>query len=1050
MRRQQERCRLPDDGRVDTALTGTITFLFTDLEGSTRRWEQFPQAMPAALGRHDAILRTAIEGNGGTVVKTTGDGMMAVFGGAIGAATASLEAQRALIAEPWGETGPLRVRMGIHCGEAELRDGDYFGTTVNRAARIMAAGHGGQVLLSASAASLALELLPAGSALRDLGEHHLRDLGRPEHLYQLVHPDLPADFPRLVTARQPGADLPSRVAALIGRNEEIEQISTRLADGSVRLLTLVGPGGTGKTTLAIRVATDLAGRFRDGASFVDLSNAHDTNAVLVAVARAIGLGEIIDRPLQDELGRPPARAADAARARQPRAGHRSGRRRGQLLSDCPGLTVLATSREPLHVRAEQLFPVLPLALPPEDHGRVTAAAIRDVAAVRLFVDRAHVVRPEFEVTDDNAAAVAEICRRLDGLPLAIELAAARLRLFSPEVLRDRLDDRLNLLRSGPRDLPERQQTLRAAMDWSYELLSHGEQRLFEMLAAFASAEVTAIEAVIDEAGAADDGDLDVLDGLAGLVEKSLLRRVDTPGAEPRVAMLQTIREFAADRLDQRPDVASRVRRAHALYYADLARRLRADLMTGAREAALEALHADVGNLRIAWTHWVDAADLEHLDGLAKTLLALDDAHGWYLDTANLATDMLAVLSAAPASAERVNQEIALRITIARALMTTKGFTPEVEDTFVGALELFERGADVRLQFSVLSGLASLYMFRAQLDETARIGRQILAFGDAEQDDAIRIYGHLLIGSTLVNVDDLRGGLEHLDQAISLFPERPTATRTARVGADARVACLTTAAFALRLLGHLDQAAERADAALALASALDHPFTSAYAHFHAGVLRLWRREPAIALDLSTALLDLADEHEFRIWTATGSALHGAARVELGDVDAGLAEIEGGIGLYGDLRSPPIFWPFLLYVQAQALAIAGRPADGLRVLDDALRILEGSRVSNLPELHVLRGDLLRALAAGDARGAADAEPWYRQALEGATELGAGTVVLRAATRLAGLRVAAGDPAGASAVLIPIFAQFTEGFDTADLRDARELLEGAGSAGTTAAAD
>ena len=277
------------------------------------------------------------------------------------------------------------------------------------------------------------------------------------------------------------------------------------------------------------MATDLADQFRDGASFVDLSNAHDTNAVLVAVARAIGLGEIIDRPLQDEL-------VDRLRDRRMllvldnlEQVTEAAAAVAQLLSDCPGLTVLATSREPLHVRAEQLFPVLPLALPPEDHGRVTAAAIRDVAAVRLFVDRAHVVRPEFEVTDDNAAAVAEICRRLDGLPLAIELAAARLRLFSPEVLRDRLDDRLGLLRSGPRDLPERQQTLRAAMDWSYELLSPGEQRLFEMLAAFASAEVTAIEAVIDDAGAADDGDLDVLDGLAGLVEKSLLRRVDTPG-----------------------------------------------------------------------------------------------------------------------------------------------------------------------------------------------------------------------------------------------------------------------------------------------------------------------------------------------------------------------------------------------------------------------------------------------------------------------------------------------------------------------------------------
>ena len=242
--------------------------------------------------------------------------------------------------------------------------------------------------------------------------------------------------------------------------------------------------------------------------------------------------------------------------------------------------------------------------------------------------------------------------------------------------------------------------------------------------------MTAIEAVIDDAGAVDGEAVDVLDGLAGLVEKSLLRRVDAPGGEPRVAMLQTIREFATDRLDQRPEVASRVRRAHAVYYADLARRLRLKLTSGERETALEGLHADVGNLRIAWAYWVAARDLEQLDGLAKTLIALDDAHGWYLDTARLASDMLAVIEAVPPSPERINQEIGLRTTLARALMATKGFTPEVEAAFAGALERFEQGADVRQQFAVLRGLASLYLFRAQLDKSAALGREILLLGEA--------------------------------------------------------------------------------------------------------------------------------------------------------------------------------------------------------------------------------------------------------------------------------------------------------------------------------
>ena len=581
-------------GGVDSQPTGTITFLFTDLEGSTRLWEQFPEGMKGALMRHDAILRAAIEASGGRVVKATGDGMMAVFGSAVDAAAAGLAAQRALAQEPFAETGPLRVRMGLHAGQAEQRAGDFFGPTVNRTARIMAAGHGGQVLLSMSAAALAGERLPSGAGLLDLGEHRLRDLGRPEHVFQLVHPDLASSFPPLAVPGPALANLPVRDAELVGRHTELEQIRDRLEDASVRLLTLIGPGGTGKTTLAIRVAADLSPGFPDGVCFVDVSNARDTNAVLVAIARAVGLGEIMDRPLQEEL-------TDRLRDRRlllvldnlEQVTEAAGAV-AQLLRDCPGLTVLATSREALHVRAEHVYPVPPLGLPPAGPHKASALQVGGYEAVQLFIDRARAVRPDFQLTDGNAAAVAEICRRLDGLPLAIELAAARLRLFSPDVLRDRLGDRLGLLRSGPRDLPERQQTLRATMDWSYELLEPGEQRLFEFLAVFADAELAAVEAVADRLGPVDGIHLDVLDGLAGLAEKSLVRQVDVPGSEPRVAMLETIREFAADRLDQRPDVGARARRAHATHFADVARRWRGDLTGDQREAALAAMTADVG------------------------------------------------------------------------------------------------------------------------------------------------------------------------------------------------------------------------------------------------------------------------------------------------------------------------------------------------------------------------------------------------------------------------------------------------------------------------
>jgi predicted ATPase/class 3 adenylate cyclase len=1028
-------------GGVDLPSARTITFLFTDLEGSTRLWEQSPDGMKDALKLHDAILRAAIEAAGGQVVKTTGDGMLAAFGSAVDALTASLAAQLDLAAESWAETGPLRVRMGVHCGQAEQRGGDFFGPTVNRTARIMAAGHGGQVLLSEAAGALAREALPAGAALIDLGEHRLKDLGRAEHLFQLAAPGLPSTFPPLVTVRAAGVDLPARAAELIGRENELSEINGRLEDGSVRLLTLTGPGGTGKTTLAIRVAEDLAPGFPGGACFVDLSGARDANAVLVAIARAIGLGEIIDRPLEDELvdhlrDRRMLLVLDNFEQVTAAAGVVA-----RLLSECPRLTVLATSREALHVRAERVYPVQPLALPPVGRDAASARSIGGFEAVQLFVDRARAVRPDFELTDDNAQAVAEICRRLDGLPLAIELAAARLRLFSPDVLRERLGDRLGLLRSGPRDLPERQQTLRATMDWSYELLEPGERRLFELMAVFADAEIAAVEAVTDGVGDIDGVALEVVDGLAGLAEKSLVRLVDQPSGEPRVAMLETIREFAADRLDQRPDVGERARRAHATHYAAVASQLRADLTDTERGAALAALGADVANLRIAWAYWVAARDLEQLDQLAGPLMILDDAHGWYLDTVGLTRDMLVVLEAVPSSPDRVGQEIALRTSLARALMATKGFTPEVEAAFASAVELFEGGADVRQQYSVLRGLASLYLFRAQLDESARLGREILALGEREGDPSMLIDGHLLVGITLMSFDDLHGGLDHFDRAISLFPAQRTRPRSARVGNDPRISCLTTSGLTLWLLGYPDRAAERANAGLALAAELDHPFTSAYARFHAGLLRLWLRDAESALDLAVGLLELAEEHELRIWAATGSCLLGAAQVDLGRFDEGLANVRNGIDLYGELRSPPIFWPFLLFVDARASAHAGRPAEGLRPIEAAIEILSpGTGASMLPELHLIKGDLLAALAPDEASGRSSAEAWYRLAFDRAGELGARMAQLRAATRLARHRQADGEPEAGARILAPVYETFTEGFETADLLEARDLLAAA----------
>jgi predicted ATPase/class 3 adenylate cyclase len=1018
----------------------TFTFLFTDLEGSTRLWEKFPDAMKGALRRHDLLLGSAIEAAGGRVVKSTGDGLMAVFANPADGAAASLAAQQALKAEPWPDTGPLRVRMGLHTGAVEVRGDDYFGPTVNRTARLMAAGHGGQVLFSAATAALATDGLPAGASLADLGEHRLKDLGRPERVFQLVHPDLGRDFPPLVTVSSLAAP-PTLAATFIGRAAEIAAIGERLADPAVRLLTLLGPGGTGKTTLAIRAAEE-ATEFPDGVAFVDLSGARDNDAVLVAIARAIGVGEAGEGPLQ---------AAVIKRLRDLRIlllldnleqVTRAAGLVAAILADCPRLKMLATSREALHIRAEHVFPVPPMALPASSDRRVTVKAIEGCEAVRLFVDRASAIRPDFVLTDENAATVAEICHGLDGLPLAIELAAARLRLLSPQALLAQLQDRLKLLRSGPRDLPERQQTLRAAIDWSYELLSDEEKRLFELLAVFDSADVGDVEAVAAEVDQTDAASVDLLDCLASLVEKSLVRRIDDASGSARLAMLQTIRAFAADRLAQNADRTERARRAHAAHYAGLAGCLLGDLNGARRNQGLDAMVADAGNFRAAWRYWIAAGDLEQLEKLSDPLQILNDARGWYADTVAITTDLLAVLGK-DETPERAGLEITLRTSLARALMTTKGFTPEVEEAYSGAIDLFERGVEGSKQYPVLYGLSRLYALRAEGEKALRLGGEILALGEREKSLRMQIEGHLSIGTTMVFATDVEAGLAHLDTAIALFPKLPDHAFRGVSTADPRVPCYTTSGFALFFLGFPDSALQRADSAIALAEEIGHPFTTAYANFHAGLLHFWRREPELAVARATRVLEVADEYDFKIWTAVGTCLLGAARSAAGDAEDGLATLRGGLDQYRSLHSPPVFWPMLLSMDAAACGRAGKAADGLPSIEAAIRMLSvppGAVV--LADVLIIKGDLI-AILPGVGEGGNAAEALYRKALDDAAGRKVRLPQLRAATRLARLVPAGPEGEAARDALATVYATFTEGFATRDLAEARDLLAAAAPA-------
>jgi predicted ATPase/class 3 adenylate cyclase/DNA-binding CsgD family transcriptional regulator len=819
--------------------SGTVTFLFTDVQQSTRPRERDRATSAAAVERHLRSLREIVESNHGVLFNTVGNAGHAAFSTAPDAIAAALASQRSQAAvEGMDARRSLNVRVALHTVTAEPRDGLYLVPGLNRLAHLLEAGHGGQVLLFQSVRDLALDALPVDAALRDLGRHRLRDLLEPERVYQLLHPELPAEFPPLKSLNTQPNNLPLQPTPFLAREREVDQVAALLRQDDVHLLTLTGPGGVGKTRLALQAAAEVIDDFPDGVFFVPLAPLSDPELVAGTIATVLDVRAEPGRSLVDALTAYLStrrvllvldnfeHVAEAA----PTV--------AELLGAVERLSVLTTSRAPLHLRAEREYPVPPLGLP-HRQPPPTMEQLSQFDSVRLFIERARAVKPDFAVDNENAPAISEICWRLDGLPLAIELAAARVKMLPPTSMLKRLERRLPMLMGGPRDLPARQQTLRNTIAWSHDLLSPTEQALFRRMAVFAGGcTFEAAETVANAAGA-----FDLFDGLDSLVDENLVRQAAGPDGDPRYYMLETIREFAWEQLNESGETQE-AREAHAAWCLALVERWPVLTRYRFEEEQIELLEAEHDNLRAALTWFEEQQDWEralrlaaamgafwfgrayltegldwyqrllaHRDEVPPTLVAesLRWAAGLALFRGELAfaeTALADALGAVPDTREDAGRSWTLFLQGLLAELT--GDDETAASRYHETVEMAQDYGDIAASTMALICLGDCAYRRGDLDQAAALTSEAAAIARREHLRFFLVFALTTAGYVALARDDLAGSIRVFDEALPHISRLSNTFYTADTIAG--VASVALAAGqperAARLLGAVDGICER--------------------------------------------------------------------------------------------------------------------------------------------------------------------------------------------------------------------------------------------------